>query len=366
MNYIYLSAGSFSPPTDMDMFEGFLKMSRKTFNYVCSLVSEPMSKSRKYSFSDGTVISLLDRVAIALRRLKSGDSLVSLGETFGTHRSIVSQITWSFVEAVEENGLHHLKWPDTEEEMLNIKAKFESIQGLPNCCGAVDITHIKMMSSSSPFDTEVWIDNMNNQSMVMQAIVDSDMRFRDVVSGWPGKMTEPYVLSTSKFFELCEKGNRLNGNKIKLSDDTELREYIVGDSGYPSLPWLVTPYQGKEISEPAAEFNKRHYETWKVVHRALTRLKEEWKVLQVVMWRPDKHKLPRIILACCILYNIFLDVEDKVHYKVPTSQEHDPGYLQQVFKHPKKTSAGLREKLSLYISGKLHQQVATNSDHQAG
>lgn len=339
-------------------------MSKKTYKYVYSLVLEPMSKSRKYSYSDGTVISLHDRVAIALRRLKSGDSLVSLGEAFGTHRSIVSQITWSFVEALEENGLHHIKWPDTEEEMSYIKAKFESIQGLPNCCGAVDITHIKMMSSLSPLDTEVWIDDMNNQSMVLQAIVDADMRFRDVVSGWPGKMTDASVLRSSTFFELCEKGNRLNGKKMKLSDDTELSEYIVGDSGFPSLAWLVTPYKGKEMSESADEFNKRHHETWRVVHQALIRLKEEWKVLQAVMWRPDKHKLPRIILACCILYNIFLDIEDEVHYELPTSQEHDPGYMQQVFKSHEKSSPGLREKLSLYISGKLQPQVASDSDHQ--
>lgn len=350
----------------MDMFEYFLKMSGKTFKYVYSLVLEPMSTSRKYSYSDGTVISLHDRVAIALRRLKSGDSLVSLGEMFGTHRSIVSQITWSFVEALEENGLHHLKWPDTEEEMSYIKAKFESIQGLPNCCGAVDITHIKMMSSLTPLDTEVWIDNMNNQSMVLQAIVDADMRFRDVVSGWPGKITDASVLSSSTFFELCEKGNRLNGKKIKFSDDTELSEYIVGDSGFPSLPWLVTPYKGKEISDSAANFNKKHYETWRVVHQALIRLKEEWKVLQAVMWRPDKQKLPRIILACCILYNIFLDIEDEVHYELPTSQEHDPGYLQHVFKSPETTSSGLREKLSLYMSGKLQPQVLSDSDHQVG
>lgn len=360
-------SGSFSPPKEVDdMFKFVFRMSRKTFKYVYSLVLEPLSKTKKYSFSDGTVISLHDKVAIALRRLKSGDSLVSLGEAFGIHRSIVSQITWSFVEALEENGLHHLKWPETDEEMSYIKAKFERIHGLPNCCGAVDITHIKMMSSSPPLDTEVWVDNMNNQSMLLQAIVDSDMRFRDVVSGWPGKMTDSSVLSSSTFFKLCEKGNRLNGNKMKLSDNSEISEYIVGDSGFPSLPWLITPYQGKDISESASDFNRRHYETWRVVHRALTRLKEEWKLLQAVMWRPDKNKLPRIILACCVLYNIFLDIEDEVHYELPTSQEHDPGYLQQVFKSPDKTSSDLREKLSLYVSGKLQPQVVSDSDHQVG
>lgn len=359
--------GHLSPSKGLDMFESVFKISRKTFNYVCSLVMEPMmAKSTNFTFLNGNIMSLNDQVAIALRRLGSGDSLVAIGDSFGIHRSTVSQITWFFVEALEEKGLHHLQWPSTEQEMAGIKAKFETLQGLPNCCGAIDITHIKMMLSSIHLENKVWHDRMENHSMVLQAIVDPEMRFLDVVTGWPGKMTDSSVFCSSTFFELCEKGNRLNGNKIKLSDGSELNEYIVGDSGFPLLPWLLTPYQEKELSESKDDFNKRHFATWMVAHRALARLKDGWKVIQGSMWRPDKHKLPRIILACCILHNVVIDMEDKVLDKLPLNHEHDSGYHLEVCKSVNKTASASREKLSLYLYGRLQPQVDLASGDRIG
>lgn len=111
-------------------------------------------------------MSLHDKVAIAIRRLKSGETLASIGQEIGAQRITVSQVTWSFVEALEVNGFRHLKWPAPEEEMACMKAKFESIQGLPSCCGAIDITHIQIKACSSTRECAKWLDKMNNQSMV--------------------------------------------------------------------------------------------------------------------------------------------------------------------------------------------------------
>ncbi|KAM0880292.1 hypothetical protein ACQ4PT_033670 [Festuca glaucescens] len=47
-----------------------------------------------------------------------------------------------------------------------------------------------------------------------------------------------------------------------------------------------------------------------VVQGAMARLKERWLVLKRELWRPDKHRLPRIIYACYLLTNIMIDCED--------------------------------------------------------
>ncbi|CAL5426642.1 unnamed protein product [Camellia sinensis] len=343
-----------SPSQGLDKFESVFKISRKTFDYICSLVKEHMmAKTGSFMFSDGKRMSLNDQVAVALRRLSSGDSLISIADSFGTNHSTVSQVTWRFVEAMEESGLHHLQWPSTEQEMTNIKSKFEQIRGLPNCCGAIDITHITMMLSSSEKANNVWLDRVKNHSMILQAIVDPDMRFRDIVSGWPGKMHDFDVLQNSTFFKLCEQRERLNGNKMKLSEGTELKEYIVGDLGFPLLPWLITPYQGKELPESKADFNKRLFATRVVAQRALARLKEMWRIIQGVMWRPDKNRLPRIILVCCILHNIVIDMEDEVLDGLALSHHHDPNYKQEICESVDNTALVVRDKLSLYLSGRL-------------
>lgn len=316
--------GLLSPSKGMDDFESVFKLSRKAFNYICTLVYDQMTfKSAHFVFSNGMPMSINDLVAVALRRLSSGDSLIAVADSFGTNHSTVSQVTWRFVEAIEEKGLHHLQWPSTLQEINDIKSKFEQIRGFPNCCGAIDTTHIVMVLSSSEARTDVWLDRENNHSMILQAVVGPDMKFLDVVAGWPGKMDDTTVLRSSTFGEMCENGERLNGAKIKLSDGNELGEYIVGGSSFPMLPWLLTPFRGKNLLEAEAEFNKRHLVTRMVAQRALARLKEKWRIIKGIMWRPDKNKLPRIILVCCILHNIAIEMGDQTIDAVPMSSS-DP------------------------------------------
>ncbi|KAJ8503708.1 hypothetical protein OPV22_004594 [Ensete ventricosum] len=304
-------------------FESIFKISRKTFNYICSLVRDDlMARTSNFAFTDGKTLSLED------------------------------QVTWRFVEAMEERGIHHLKWP-TSPEMEDIKSKFEEIQGLPNCCGAIDTTHIMMCLPSVDATNKVWVDYEKKHSMVLQAVVDPDLRFRDIITGWPGSMNEVPVLQSSGFFKMCEKGTRLNGEKVELPEKLEVREYIIGDSGFPLLPWLLTPYQGKDLSDAKIEFNKRLSGTRMVAQRALARLKGMWKIIQGEMWRPDKHRLPRIIYVCCLLHNIAIDLEDEVRDVMPLSDEHDTSYKQQFCDIADGNGSTLRDKLSRYLSGRL-------------
>lgn len=356
LNFIYCWAGPLALLKEPGRFESIFKISRMTFNYICSLVSENLvAKPTNFAYNDGTILTVEDQVGVALRRLSSGESLFNVGISFQINPSTVSQVTWRFVEAMEEKAINHLRWPNSEAEMESIKSKFEKICGLPNCCGAIDTTHIMMCLPCVDSSNDVWIDLEKNHSMVLQAIVDPEMRFRDIVTGWPGSLDDNLVLHNSAFFKLCEKGLRLNGRKMELlSKGSQVREYIIGDSGFPLLPWLLTPYQEQNLSEFKAEFNKRNSAARIVVHRALARLKETWKIVQGEMWRPDKHRLPRIILVCCLLHNITIDLEDELQNQVPLSHQHDSSmYKQQFCDIIDNNGLILRDKLSQYLSGNL-------------
>ncbi|KAK9189814.1 hypothetical protein WN943_018413 [Citrus x changshan-huyou] len=335
-------------------FESVFKISRKTFDYICSLVKEDLAaRQSNFSFSNGKPLSPNDMVAIALRRLSSGESLQIIGDLFGLNQSTVSQVTWRFVESMEERGLHHLQWPSKETEMEDIKSKFEKIRGFRNCCGAIDITHIVMNIPAVDPANNVWYDCEKNYSMILQGIVDPEMRFRDIIAGWPGSLTDALVLRNSGFFKLTEEGKRLDGKSLQLSEGIELREYIIGDTGFPLLPWLLTPYQGKGLSDIEAEYNKRHSATRMVAQMALARLKDVWRIIHGVMWMPDKNRLPRIVLVCCLLHNIVIDMEDEMLDELPLSYHHDSGYHQQTCESVDKTASVMRDNLSLYLSGKL-------------
>lgn len=357
----------YSVPSDEEQgFKYFFRVSKTTFEYICSLVREDLISRPPSGLIniEGRLLSVEKQVAIALRRLASGESQVSVGAAFGVGQSTVSQVTWRFIEALEERAKRHLNWPDFDR-MQEIKFSFEASYGLPNCCGAIDATHV-MMTLPAVQSSDDWCDGEKNYSMLLQGIVDHETRFIDIVTGLPGGMTFSRLLKCSAFFKLSQNGERLNGNARILGGDV-LREYVVGGCSYPLLPWLITPYETNEVSDSQSAFNYKHESARLLAVRAFSLLKGSWRILSKVMWRPDKRKLPSIILTCCLLHNIIIDCGDTIHPEVALSDHHDSGYREQYCKQVDPSGRTVRENLANHLQQRMqldaHGTSAATSVH---
>ena len=73
---------------------------------------------------------------------------------------------------------------------------------------------------------------------------------------------------------MCEVGERLNGHPVSIGS-LNMREYIIGDGGYPLLTWLITPFSGG-LTTSQREYNFKLSSTRIVVERAFGRLKKMW------------------------------------------------------------------------------------------
>lgn len=82
------------PKDEDDAFKHFFRASKTTFSYICSLVREDLISRPPSGLIniEGRLLSVEKQVAIALRRLASGDSQVSVGAAFGVGQSTVSQV----------------------------------------------------------------------------------------------------------------------------------------------------------------------------------------------------------------------------------------------------------------------------------
>ncbi|XP_014751783.1 protein ANTAGONIST OF LIKE HETEROCHROMATIN PROTEIN 1-like [Brachypodium distachyon] len=337
------------PSDEEEGFRYFFRTSRSTFDYICSIVRDDLTWRLPSGLIriDGRLLSVEKQVAIAMRRLASGDSQVSVGAAFGVGPSTVSQVTWRFIESMEGRAQHHLAWPD-QETMDDIKANFEVVSGLPNCCGAIDATHI-LMTLPAVESSENWRDHAGNYSMILQGIFDHEMRFIDICTGWPGGMTVSQLLEFSGFYKFCEAGERLDGPSQVSREGAQIREFIVGDMCYPLLPWLMTPYEGESLAVPMVDFNARQKAARMLGTRALARLKGSWRILNKVMWRPDKHKLPSIILVCCLLHNIMIDRQDQLLPSLELPAHHDTGYNEVIFQKENPIGKVMREVTTEYL-----------------
>ncbi|KAH9295251.1 hypothetical protein KI387_038839 [Taxus chinensis] len=213
-----------------------------------------------------------------------------------------------------------------------VKEGFRKKRGFPNCCGAIDVTHIPIRLPPNECSSD-WYDRDHNYSMALQVIVDSNMHFMDVFTGWPGSVNDSRLLRNSAFYRMCEGGERLNGLSVPIGL-LNMREYIIGDGGYPLLPWLITPFSGS-VTTTQREFNFKLSSTCIVVECAFGRLKQLWWILESRMWHPNLEMLPKTILVCCILHNMVLtfvedetDTCDDVAFEhennIPTTEVGDP------------------------------------------
>ncbi|XBH60391.1 hypothetical protein VPH35_114997 [Triticum aestivum] len=296
----FMSRGTLTFLEDTQRFESVFKMTRKTFSYICSLVMGPsMEDMNSCTFIDGRVLSLQDRVVVALRRLQCTEPTETIGSSVGVSESTVLLVTERFVAAVWQKADHHYRWPDSRQ-MDKIKSMFDKIHNMHNCCGVICTIDITFRPNC---------DHEKIQSTQLQVIVDPEMRFMDIWFGSAGRLSHLNRLYDSELFQVCEKGAWLNGSKLKVAlDEPEVGEYIIGDAGYPLLPWLLTPYHEEDHSDYKAEFNRRHSAATTCAMKAVARLKDTWKYLQGKM--PSPVNIRETIYACCMLHNIVIEMED--------------------------------------------------------
>ncbi|XBI43854.1 hypothetical protein VPH35_108572 [Triticum aestivum] len=354
VSHSFMSRGTFTCFEDAQRFESLFKMTRKTFSYICSLVMGPsMEDMKSYTFVDGRVLSLEDRVAVALRRLQSSEPTESIASSLGVKDSIILLVIERFVDTMRERANHHSSWPDCSEKD-EIKSKFDKIHNMHNCCGVICTTHIPFGPNCS---------HEKNDSIRMQLVIDPDMRFKNIWLGPASSMNQSSLLQDSEIFQECEKGAWLNGSNLKVAlDGPEVGEYIIGDAGYPLLPWLLTPYQEEDLSDSKAEFNRRHSAATTCALKALARLKDTWKCLQGEAWWPANVKTrSRMIYACCRLHNIVIEMEDDAAM-LSTKRRN---YSKEVRQIAKEDAVRARDMLSQYFLASRSYEWGEQDDEAA-
>ncbi|KAJ1200760.1 hypothetical protein NDU88_004581 [Pleurodeles waltl] len=189
-------------------------------------------------------------------------------------------------------------------DLPTVKGDFYALGHSPNIIGAIDGTHVALVPPSR--SEQVYRNQKSYHSMNVQIVCLADQYISHVNAKFPGSVHDAYILRNSSIPYVMGQLQRH-------------RVWLLGDSGYPNLSWLLTPVRNPR-TRAEERYNEAHGQTRRVIERTFGLLKARFRCLHMkggsLMYSPKK--VCQIIVACCMLHNLGL------HRQVPFLQEDGP------------------------------------------
>lgn len=190
-----------SSSSDSNWWHSNLRMSRSTFNYICSQLS-PYIQKQNTQMRD--CVPVEQRVALTLWRLATNADYRSISQLFGLGRSTVCEIFHECCSIIAEKLLPCFVRIPTGDDLKEIIEGFESSWGFPQVVGAIDGSHIPI---TRPIHNQAdYYNRKGFHSIILQAVVDYRYMFIDICVGWPGRVHDARVLCNSSLFVKASNG----------------------------------------------------------------------------------------------------------------------------------------------------------------
>ncbi|KYN09829.1 Putative nuclease HARBI1 [Trachymyrmex cornetzi] len=259
-------------------------------NYPFEFYNEIEFK-RRFRFSKEAVMGLVsaDIIKISQPSISRIISRVSVLLAPNIHHVI------KMLSSVEQINVNHTLFQNMGYE--------NGATGLPGVDGAIDCTHIRLTHTRFQGIEEIYRNRKGYFSlmysnytyncflyMYLQAVVGPRMEFLDIVPEWPGSQHDSRIFQNSRLYMRYMK--------------RELTGILIGDNGYPCLPFLLTPILNPETDEQIA-YNIIHRKTRLIVERTFG----VWKRRFPCLARGLTTKLicsTTIVVACAVLHNLSL------------------------------------------------------------
>lgn len=192
----------------------------------------------------------------------------------------------------------------TEQMWKEIAKGFESIWNFPNCIGALDGKHVKIICPINAGST--FYNYKNEHSIVLLALVDAYYRFIMIDVGAYGRNSDGGIYQESLMGKMFHS-NQLNVPPNKpINENTEPLPYIiVADAAFPLKTYLLKPYSKAKLynNTPNKIFNYRISRARRTVENAFGILRARFRVFQgPLLVQPNM--VDKIVLAACCLHNL--------------------------------------------------------------
>ncbi|XP_066583797.1 putative nuclease HARBI1 [Prorops nasuta] len=245
-----------------------------------------------------TNILPINQLLACLRFYATGCYMVTCADFCGFSKKSAQRIIHRVSPLIANMHSEFIKFPVNNDEILGMQQGNFQKSGFIRVIGAIDCTHVKIESYGGD-DSELYRNRKSIFSINVQVIANSKLEIIDFVARWPGSAHDSTIFNHSTIkarFEAGQFGNAL----------------LLGDAGYPNLPYLMTPLQNP-VTHAENLYNESQIRTRSMVERCFGTWKRSFPVLSIGTRFKTVQRTLAVIGATAVLHNILrhtLDVED--------------------------------------------------------
>ncbi|XP_062576534.1 putative nuclease HARBI1 [Saccostrea cucullata] len=287
-NYTSVTVPRYLP----DEFRSNFRLTRQSFDELTARVGV----CNVYNTQRGPAVDPVKDLLMFLWFIGNTESFRYMSDRFNVgkssyHRSI-NRVAKALVEEVMPNVI---QWP-TGNRIRETSEAFGDIAGMLNVVGAVDGSQIPIKAPTE--NPNSYYNRKKFHSLVLLASCNADLLFTYVWTGNPGSTHDATVLRSSELFQQAE-------NLIPRG------YYILGDSAFPLLSWMVTPFRDYgNLSRDQRLFNTCHWKTRQVIERCFGLLKSRFRRL-LRFDGSDMKLMVYSILSACVLHNLCVNMNEE-------------------------------------------------------
>ncbi|XP_042905121.1 putative nuclease HARBI1 [Parasteatoda tepidariorum] len=246
-----------------------------------------------------------EKVLTAVRFYAFGNQQINLGDTQKMSQPSVSRIISEVSQCLAELRPQYIYLPQSEAERMEVSRSFYSKFGFPSVYGALDCTLIPILKPGGP-QAETFRSRKKIFALNVQSLADSDLFIRNIVTRWPGSTHDSTVFDHSYL-------------RAHLETEVPFKYHVLGDSGYPLRPYLMTPFL-HPTGANQVRYNSTHARARNVVERQYGIWKRRFACLDVP-FRCKLQNVQKIIVATAVLHNLALTMGDHIEEKKSVSDD---------------------------------------------
>ena len=165
-----------------------------------------------------------------------------------------------------------------KNEVKHLKYSFGKVHGFRQCLGAVDVAHVNIKTPKN--NSTDFIKRKGHHSINVQACLNYNYHFFDVIVKWPGSVHDARILGNSSINQMLKDGTIPKCFKVMGDGEDPVPASILGDPAYPLLGYLMKEFSSGGTTPEEVFFSYHLSSARMVVEYVLGRLKGRFGILR--------------------------------------------------------------------------------------